>query len=115
MTFGMGNRRGVAEVRSTRFEQRYLDPQMEQRPAGEEAPRVRDFMHADLETALYERRSVVRMLGMRRTMFVVPLDLAAVMDEACTKALAPPQRRRLVAMLEEQGVARDGARWLRRV
>ncbi|MFI5055748.1 MAG: winged helix DNA-binding domain-containing protein [Actinomycetota bacterium] len=77
--------------------------------------RVRDFAHADLETALYERRSVVRMLGMRRTMFVVPVDLAAVMDEACTKALAPPQRRRLIAMLEEQGVARDGARWLRRV
>ena len=44
MTFGMGNRRGVAEVRSTRFEQRYLDPQMEQRAPGEEAPRVRDFM-----------------------------------------------------------------------
>ena len=72
--------------------------------------RVRDFMHDDLEAALYERRSVVRMLGMRRTMFVVPVDLAAVMDEACTKALAPPQRRRLIAMLEEQGVARDGAR-----
>ena len=42
-------------------------------------------------------------------------DLAAVMDAACTKALAPPQRRRLITMLEEQGVARDGARWLRRV
>ena len=47
MTFGMGNRRGVAEVRSTRFEQRYLDPQMEQRAPGEEAPRVRDFMRAE--------------------------------------------------------------------
>ena len=34
--------------------------------------RVRDFAHADLEDALYERRSLVRMLGMRRTMFVVP-------------------------------------------
>ena len=77
--------------------------------------RVHDFAHTDLEDALYERRSLVRMLGMRRTMFVVPVDLAAVMDEACTKALAPPQRRRLIRMLEEQGVARDGARWLRRV
>ena len=37
--------------------------------------------------ALYDRRSVVRMLGMRRTLFVVPTDLAGVMDEACTKAL----------------------------
>ena len=77
--------------------------------------RVRNFGHTDLEDALYERRSLVRMLGMRRTMFVVPVDLAAVMDEACTKALAPPQRRLLIRMLQEQGVARDGARWLRRV
>jgi hypothetical protein len=77
--------------------------------------RVNAFRHADLEDALYERRSLVRMLGMRRTMFVVPVDLAAVMDEACTKALAPPQRRRLISMLEGQGIARDGSRWLRRV
>ena len=77
--------------------------------------RVNAFRHVDLEDALYERRSLVRMLGMRRTMFVVPVDLAAVMDEACTKALAPPQRRRLISMLEGQGIARDGSRWLRRV
>ena len=70
--------------------------------------RLDGFEHADLEDALYERRSLVRMLGMRRTMFVVPIDLAAIMDEACAKALAPPQRRRLISMLEEQGVARDG-------
>ena len=47
MTFGMGNRRGVAEVRSTRFEQQIQDPMMEQRPAGSEAPRLRDFTRAD--------------------------------------------------------------------
>jgi hypothetical protein len=77
--------------------------------------RVRDFVHTDLEDALYERRSLVRMLGMRRTMFVVPVEVAAIMDEACTKALAGGERRRLIGMLEEQGVTRDGARWLRRV
>jgi YVTN family beta-propeller protein len=47
MTFGMGNRRGVAEVRSTRFEQQTLDPMVEQRPAGSEAPRTRDYTRAD--------------------------------------------------------------------
>jgi DNA glycosylase AlkZ-like len=54
------------------------------------------------------------MLGMRRTLFVVPRDEAAVMDEACTKALAPPERRRMIGMLEDQGVARrgQGSRWL---
>jgi hypothetical protein len=76
--------------------------------------RVDGFVSADLEDALYERRSLVRMLGMRRTLFVVPRDLAAVMDEACTKALVPGERTRLVRMLEEQGIAQKGkgGRWL---
>ncbi len=79
--------------------------------------RVDGFVPADLEDALYRRRSLVRMLGMRRTLFVVPVDLAAVMHEACTKARAPAERRRLVRMLEEQGVAAAGRgeRWLDRV
>lgn len=79
--------------------------------------RVDGFAPADLEDALYERRALVRMLGMRRTLFVVPLDLAAVMDEACTKPLAAGERKRLVRMLEDQGIARagKGGRWLDRV
>lgn len=72
---------------------------------------------ADVEDVLYERRSLVRMLGMRRTIFVVPRDTAAAMDEACAKDLAPPERRRLAGMLEGQGVAPPGggARWVSRV
>lgn len=79
--------------------------------------RVDGFVPADLEDALYERRALVRMHGMRRTLFVVPRDLAAVMDEACTKALVPGERMRLVRMLEEQGIAAPGKgrRWLDRV
>ena len=79
--------------------------------------RVDGFVPADLEDALYRRRSLVRVLGMRRTLFVVPLDLAAITHEACTKARAPAERRRLVRMLEEQGVAATGRgeRWLDRV
>ncbi len=79
--------------------------------------RVEGFVPADLEEALYTRKSLVRMLGMRRTLFVVPRDLAPVMHEACTKALIPRERTRLVRMLEEQGVARPGRgeRWLDRV
>jgi hypothetical protein len=79
--------------------------------------RVGGFAPADLEDALYDRRSLVRMLGMRGTLFVVPRDLAAVMDVACAKALAPAERRRLVGMLEEQGIvqAGHGERWLKRV
>ena len=79
--------------------------------------RVRGFMVSHLEDALYERRSLVRLLGMRRTLFVVPRELTSVVDVACTKRLAPGERRRLIRMLEEQGVAPPGTgeRWLRRV
>jgi len=67
----------------------------------------------DLEDALYERRSLVRMLGMRGTLFVTTPAHAAVIDAACTKAIAAGERRRVVRLLEEQGVARDGDAWLR--
>ncbi|HET8525266.1 MAG TPA: winged helix DNA-binding domain-containing protein [Actinomycetota bacterium] len=79
--------------------------------------RVEGFEPDDLEDALYVRKSLVRMLGMRRTLFVVPRDLAPVMHEACTKALIPRERARLVRMLEEQGIAKRGSgeRWLGRV
>lgn len=74
--------------------------------------RLTDFTRDELEDALYERRSLLRMLGMRRTMFVVPPEVAATMDAACTKALAPAERRRLAGYLEDQGIARDGDAWI---
>jgi hypothetical protein len=55
------------------------------------------------------------MVGMRRTLFVVPPDVAEVMDAACAKALGPAERRRLVRLIEEQSIADDGAAWLDRV
>jgi len=69
----------------------------------------------DLEDALYERRSLVRMLGMRGTLFVTTPELAAEIDAACTKAIAAGERRRVVRLIEEQRVARDGEQFLRRV
>jgi hypothetical protein len=77
--------------------------------------RVRGFEVADLEAALYRDRALVRVLGMRRTMFVVPVDLAPVVHGACTRALARRERARTVAFVENGGVARDGARWLERI
>jgi YVTN family beta-propeller protein len=46
-TFGMGTRRGVAEVRSTRFEQGIVEPRVEERPADPRMQRPRDYMRAD--------------------------------------------------------------------
>ncbi len=77
--------------------------------------RVRSFSPRDLERALYDDRTLLRMVGMRRTLFVVTPEVAEVMDAACTRALAPPERRRLVRILEEQSIADDGAAWLDRV
>lgn len=67
-----------------------------------------------IEQALYDDRTLVRTLCMRRTLFVVPVDLVPIVHAAVTEALIPPERKRTVRMIEESGIARDGARWLRR-
>lgn len=69
---------------------------------------------AAVEGALYERRSLVRMLGMRRTMFVVPDETVPVIQSACTDAIAERERRRLVQEIEAAAVvpAGEGDAWL---
>ena len=76
------------------------------------AARMRRPDVAAVEDALYRRRSLVRMLGMRRTMFVVPLELAPVVQAACTRAIALQERRRLIQVLQRAGVAADAEGWL---
>lgn len=77
--------------------------------------RVRDFRPPDLEQALYDDRSLARILGMRRTMFVVPVALVPVLHAAVTRALAVRERTRTLKMIREGGVAEDAAAWLTRV
>ncbi|GAA4450975.1 winged helix DNA-binding domain-containing protein [Phytohabitans houttuyneae] len=67
----------------------------------------------DIERALYEERSLVRMLGMRRTMFVVPVELAPIVQASTTDAIAVVQRRKYTQILVDAGVG-DGA-WLKEV
>ena len=67
---------------------------------------------AELERALYEERSVLRMIGMRRTLFVLPLDLAAVVQAACTESILAVSRRRYAKLIEGGGIASDGETWL---
>lgn len=76
--------------------------------------RTVDMTRADLDQALYDDRSLVRMLGMRRTVFVLPVDLAPVVHAGCTQAIAARERRRLVQLVEQAGVAKDGGRWVRK-
>ena len=74
--------------------------------------RLRNGSQSEVERALYEERSVLRMIGMRRTMFVLPLDLAAVVHTSCTEGIATAQRRRYAKLIEQGGVAKNGAAWL---
>jgi hypothetical protein len=74
--------------------------------------RLREPTVEALEAALYDDRSLLRMIGMRRTLFVLPLDLAAVVQAACTEGIEAAQRRRYAKLIEEGGLAKDGAAWL---
>ncbi len=75
------------------------------------AARMRLPETAAVERALYEQRTLVRMLGMRRTMFVVPRDLVGVVQASSTRAVAALERRRTLQLLEAAGVGGPAA-WL---
>lgn len=68
-----------------------------------------------VEQALYEDRTVVRVLGMRRTLFTVPVDLVSVVQASSSLAVAANERRRLEALIEEHGLADRADLWLRRI
>jgi Winged helix DNA-binding domain len=70
---------------------------------------------AAIESALYEEQALVRMLGMRRTMFVVPARFAPTIQAACTDEIASRLRRQLVQHLDQAGIAADPAAWLKEV
>jgi len=67
---------------------------------------------AAIERAMYEERTLVRILGMRRTMFVVPLDLAAVIQASSTRAIAVLERRKAIDLFTRAGLAPDPQAWL---
>lgn len=69
---------------------------------------------ASVEHALYEERSVVRMLGMRRTVFVVPTPLVPVVQAACTRTVARRERTKLLAFLTQSGFTTRPEQWLAR-
>ncbi len=62
---------------------------------------------ADVERALYEDRSLLRMLAMRRTMFVAPVELAPVLHASCAIDLARKQLRTYAKLLEQAGIGGD--------
>ncbi|HEV7657008.1 MAG TPA: winged helix DNA-binding domain-containing protein [Mycobacteriales bacterium] len=77
--------------------------------------RVTGHLVPELEKALYDDRVLIRMLGMRRTVFVVPRELAPVVQAACTRAVAARERRTTEKFLLEGEVTPDPGRWLAEV
>src|SRR5947199_3851757 len=67
---------------------------------------------AEVERALYDDRTLVRMLGMRRTMFIVPTGLAPVVQSACADEIAKRQRKLLIQHLATAALDEDLDEWL---
>jgi hypothetical protein len=65
-----------------------------------------------VDRALYEERLLVRMLAMRRTMFVVPLEDAPILHAAASVAIAGAERKRNEKLVDMLGVD-DAEAWIK--
>ena len=72
------------------------------------------FAVADLDAALYQRRTLVKHLAMRRTLWVVGIGDLPLIQAAASDRVAGNERRKLVADVQKAGVADDGDGWLDR-
>ncbi|WP_308268319.1 winged helix DNA-binding domain-containing protein [Yinghuangia soli] len=70
-----------------------------------------DGVVAALDAALYEQRSLLRMHCMRRTLFVVPDELAADLQASTTRVVSARERASVLKLLAATGPHRDEA-WL---
>jgi hypothetical protein len=76
------------------------------------AARVDGYDVGDLDRALHEERSVVRLVAMRRTVWTVPAALVPHARAGAGERVARTERNRLVSDVEKAGLHVDGRRWL---
>ncbi len=76
--------------------------------------RVPGLEHADVDDALYDARTLVKHLAMRRTVWALPTELLPVVQVAASDTIAATERRRLARDLERSGITDDGAAWVRK-
>jgi hypothetical protein len=69
--------------------------------------RMAESTPAGIEHSLYEERSVLRMLAMRRTLFLVPVPDVPMVHAAASRAIGESERKRTIAMFAGAGVADD--------
>lgn len=74
--------------------------------------RVDGLTVADVDRALYDDRSLVKQLAMRRTLFVFPRDLLPAAWGSASARVAATERARMAKDVEKAGVAGDGEAWL---
>ncbi len=67
----------------------------------------------DVDRALYEDRTVVRQLAMRRTVFAFPRDLLPAARGSAAARVAAQLAARLAKEVEAGGLAEDGGAWVR--
>lgn len=76
--------------------------------------RVDGMSVGDLDRALYDERSLVKHLAMRRTLFVFPRETLPQAQAGASARVAAAERRRLARDVEKAGLHRDGDKWLSR-
>ncbi len=76
--------------------------------------RIPGFCTADLDRELYEKRSLIKHLAMRRTLWLVDAAHLPILQPAAADRVADTEERRLVADVEKAGVCPDGRTWLDR-
>ena len=74
--------------------------------------RVDGFAMADMERALYEERTLVKHLAMRRTLFAFPRETLPFAHSGASARVAATERRRVIQQIETSGLQADGAAWL---
>jgi hypothetical protein len=74
--------------------------------------RLPGFAVADLDADLYERRTLVKHLAMRRTLWTVRAEDLPLVQSGASDRVADNERRRLVADAQKAGITDDGDTWL---
>lgn len=74
--------------------------------------RVTDMSAAGLDPALYDERSLVKQLAMRRTLFVFPRDLLPAAWGSASARVAATERARIIKDVTASGLAADGDSWV---
>src|SRR4051794_30557812 len=76
--------------------------------------RVDSLTRADVDRALYDDRSLVKQLAMRRTLFVFPRDLLPAVWPSASARVAGTERARMARDVVKAGLGDDGDAWLDR-